>query len=199
MKTVSALFDTLAEAQLSTVDLTKSGFDPGDINLLAHAGDADESARVNEADQMHDVTKEVTEAGTAVGGLGGLAVGLTLFFVPGIGPLLAAGGLLASLVAGVGLGTLAGGLVGTLAGLGVPPEQAETYAEGIRRGGSLVVVRTADELAATAGDILRRHNPVDLVIRISRWKQTGWDRYEPAAPPYTLEQIKDERGLTSPR
>ena len=193
MKTVSALFETLGNAQQSISDLTAAGFLPGDINLVANAGDADYAGHFNEAGKMHDVTEHVTEAGTAIGGLGGLVVGLSFFFIPGVGPVLAAGGLLASLISGAGLGSLAGGVLGTLAGLGVTQDDAPTYAEGIRRGGSLVVVQTTEGRADAAQAILTQNHAIDLSTRVSRWRESGWQEYDETASPLTREQIQAER------
>jgi len=195
MKTVSALFETVSEAQRSIAGLTKAGFLPADINLVANAGDADYAGHFNEAGKMHDVTEHVTEAGTAIGGLGGLVVGLSFFFIPGVGPVLAAGGLLASLISGAGIGSLAGGVLGTIAGLGVPQDDAHTYAEGIRRGGSLVVVQTTEERADAAQAILSQNHPIDVSTRANRWRESGWQNYDESAPPLTREQIEAERGL----
>lgn len=198
MRTVNALFDSLQQAQASISDLTAAGFAADDVNLVANAGDADYAAQFNEAGQIHDVTEGVTGAATAVGSLGGLVVGLSFFFVPGVGPILAAGGLLMSWITGAGLGALTGSVLGTLAGLGIPQDQTETYAEGIRRGGSLVVVQTEDDRVDLVKEILNRHNPVDLANRQLRWKTGGWDRYDEAATPLTAAELQAERDRNLP-
>ncbi len=197
MRTVSALFDNIQQAQAAVSDLSAAGFPPDSLNLIASAGEAEYAAQFNEAGQMHDVTEGVTSAATTVGSLGGLLIGLSFFVAPGVGPVLAAGGLLASWITGTGLGALAGGLLGTLAGMGVPKDQTNTYAEGIRRGGSLVVVQTENQVEQ-AKEILDRHNPVDLANRQLRWKTQGWDTYDEAAIPLTAAEIEAERQRNLP-
>jgi hypothetical protein len=198
MRTVNALYDSIQQAQAAVSDLSAAGFAPGDLNLIANAGEADYAAQFSEAGQMHDVTEGVTGAATTVGSLGGLLVGLSFFVAPGVGPVLAAGGLLASWITGTGLGALAGSLLGTLAGMGVPKDQSATYAEGIRRGGSLVVVQTEDDRVSLAKEILDRHNPVDLANRQLRWKTQGWDTYDESAIPLTEAELRAERERNLP-
>jgi stress response protein YsnF len=130
--------------------------------------------------------------GAAVGGLGGLLVGLAALAIPGVGPVLAAGPLAAAL-AGAGIGAVAGGLIGALTDAGVPEEQAGLYAEGVRRGGTLVTVSAADGEADRIVDILERHNPVDIDRRAASWRESGWTGYEAGAEPYTADVIESER------
>jgi hypothetical protein len=75
--------------------------------------------------------------GTAVGGAAGLLAGLGLLAIPGVGPVVAAGWLVATAVGAVA-GAATGGLIGGLTGAGVSEDDAHVYAEGVRRGGSLV-------------------------------------------------------------
>jgi uncharacterized protein (TIGR02271 family) len=79
-----------------------------------------------------------------------------------------------SALAGAGIGAAAGGLIGALVDAGLPEDRAHTYAEGVRRGGTLVTVTTPDEMTAQAVDILNRHNPVDVERRSEEWRQAGW-------------------------
>jgi hypothetical protein len=121
--------------------------------------------------------------GAALGGLGGVLMGLGLLVVPGVGPALAAGALASGLV-GAGIGGAAGGIAGALANAGVPEEEAGYYAEGVRRGGHLVVVTTSDDRYATAQDILQRHNPASMKDRADTWRREGWTGFDPNAQPY---------------
>jgi hypothetical protein len=114
-----------------------------------------------------------------VGGLAGVLIGLGALVIPGIGPVIAAGPLATVLagLAGAGAGAVAGGVLGALVDLGIPEETAGYYAEGVRRGGTLVSVRVEDQYTDKALDILNRHNPVDLDERSQQWRREGWTGY----------------------
>ena len=91
-------------------------------------------------------------------------------------------------------GAAAGGVVGALADLGVPEDKAHVYAEGVRRGGCLVSVKTSDAGSAQISDILESHNPVDVERRGTNWQETGWEnRFDPSAPAYQPSEISAER------
>jgi uncharacterized protein (TIGR02271 family) len=69
-------------------------------------------------------------------------------------------------------------LVDTLADLGVPYDEAHSYAEGVRRGGALEVVESSDDRAERGMEILRRLHPVDIHERTAQWRQEGWTGYD---------------------
>src|SRR5205085_5078419 len=91
--------------------------------------------------------------GAGIGGAAGLLAGLGLLAIPGVGPVVAAGWLVATAAGaatGAVVGGAAGGLVGSLTGAGVPENDAHFYAEGVRRGGTLVTARVDDARASAA-------------------------------------------------
>jgi uncharacterized protein (TIGR02271 family) len=69
----------------------------------------------------------------------------------------------------------------TLVDLGVPHEEAHAYAEGVRRGGALVVVESSDERAERGMAILQRLHPVNIHERTAQWRQEGWTGYDATA------------------
>jgi uncharacterized protein (TIGR02271 family) len=131
--------------------------------------------------------------------LGGLLVGLGALTIPGIGPVLAAGPLAAAVSglvgAGVGAvaGAAAGGLLGALVDMGIPEEQAGIYAEGVRRGGTLVTVETEDRDLDRVRDVMNRHDPVDIDERASQWRSSGWQGFDANAQPYQADQSMARR------
>jgi uncharacterized protein (TIGR02271 family) len=79
---------------------------------------------------------------------------------------------------GAGVGAATGGLIGALGESGVPPEQAEYYAEGVRRGGALVTAQVPDENIDRAISILDRYDPIDIQRRASEWRASGWTGFD---------------------
>src|SRR5215471_8723413 len=69
-------------------------------------------------------------------------------------------------------------LLDTLADFGVPYGEAHAYAEGVRRGGTLVVVESSDDRAERGMEILRRLHPVDIHERTAQWRHEGWTGYD---------------------
>lgn len=192
-KTVIGLYDHFEDASRTIEDLVDAGFTRDDISLVA--SDSNEEYRRYLDEGGEDATGgAVTGAGigAVLGGLGGLLVGLGALAIPGIGPVLAAGPLVSAL-AGAGIGAAAGGLIGALVDLGVPEEEAGYFSEGIRRGGTLVTVRTTEDRASQAADIMNRHNPVDVNQRASYWRDNDWTGYDKTASPYTQDEIERDR------
>jgi hypothetical protein len=109
---------------------------------------------------------------------------------------LAAGPLAAAIsaITGAGVGAMAGGaaggLIGALVDLGLPEETAGNYAEGVRRGGTLLTVRTEDHQAEEVRRIMNRHNVVNLDERVRNWRDQGWTGY-------TADQDVNQRSYTA--
>ncbi len=154
--------------------------------------DAD-AAIVDEKEGKRDHVTSGAAAGGILGGLTGLMMGIGSFAIPGIGPVIAAGPLIATL-AGAGIGAVTGGLLGALVDSGVPDEHAGFYAEGVRGGGTLLTLTTSEERAADAVEALNAHNPVDIERRSGGWQAEGWEEHRPEAEPYTTEDLERERG-----
>jgi hypothetical protein len=104
-------------------------------------------------------------SGVVVGTGVGLLAGLGALLIPGLGPVLAAGPLVTALTgAGIGAaaGAVTGGLVGALSGIGVPESVAAHYEEGVRRGGTLVIVKCGEIDASQVYDILKQNRAVKI-------------------------------------
>lgn len=202
---VAALFDTTPQAISALEDLVRNGYDRSEVNLVANDVEGqysryfDDEGKYVAADDDNTTAGEGAATGGGIGallgGAGGVLAGLGLLAIPGVGPALAAGPLVAGLV-GAGAGAVAGGLVGALVSAGLPKESARKYAEGVRRGGTLLILRPdRGESTDEAYRILRAHDPVDIDERSRRWQDAGWNDFDPNADPLTRDEIYRERDL----
>lgn len=100
--------------------------------------------------------------GAATGGVLGWLVGIGALAIPGLGPFIAAGPIVAAL-AGAGALGVAGGLVGGLVGMGVPEYEAKRYEGRVREGGLLLSVHCDNsDWVKRAKDILRQTGAEDI-------------------------------------
>jgi hypothetical protein len=130
-----------------------------------------------------------------------LLAGLTILAVPAIGAVAGAGWLISTLVgagAGAGFGSAAGGLVGSLTESGLTRDQAHFFAEVVRRGGTVLLVKATEENAALVDSILQRHSPMDRVARERAYRDGGWDEFDETAPAYTAAEIHRDREIHEP-
>src|SRR5262249_60740234 len=86
-----------------------------------------------------------------------------------------------------------GATTGAVGGSGIPEDDANFYAEGIRRGGTLVMVKSSDDMAAHAYDIMHRHGAVDVDERSRTWREAGWKGFDENAAPYTGTTDMDDK------
>lgn len=201
-KTITRVYDTYAAAETAVRDLESAGLSDSSIGIVASNADGWHKPGAGNVDPKHDKARHGNDdratgaaagggLGAVAGGTAGILAGLGMLAIPGIGPVVAAGWLAAA-ATGVVAGGAAGGIVGALAGSGTSKENAELYAEAVRRGGSIVTARVpdADELRYTA--ILDR-SAIDVTKRAVLWRNTGWDGYDPAAPAYSADEVRRDR------
>jgi hypothetical protein len=192
MKTVTGLFDDYTDASAAVGALESAGVSSKDISLVSNNADKRHSEQSNAGE---DAGKGAG-IGAVVGGAGGLLTGLGLMAIPGVGPVVAAGWLAATAagaVAGAVAGGAAGGLIGAMTSSGVSEDDAHVYAEGVRRGGTLVTAKVDDTVAPEAEAILRRSNWVDPAERRVAYNGQGWTRFDDTLDPYAPEQVEQER------
>jgi len=194
-ETVVRLYDDISDAYRVVDELVQAGYSRDDITLMAYDPEGEYADYVDvNYDQAGDVGEEAAVGagvGAVIGGLGGLLIGLGALTIPGLGPIIAAGPIAAALI-GAGTGATVGGLVGALVETGVPEETAQYYAEGVRRGGTLVVVRATADLVSRTQEVMDQYGAVDIADRSASWRARGWQGYNAEADPYTADQIEYE-------
>lgn len=194
MKTLSGLFDTRSDASQAIEDLVERGVSRADISVLSN-----DSAGWYDEDSEEEAGAETGAGlGALAGGAGGLLAGLGMLAIPGIGELVAAGWLLstaAGAAAGAIIGGAAGGLVAWLMDSGVDERDAHVFAEGLRRGGTLVTARVPESLTVAAEAIFLKHG-VDIAARRSDLEAEGWTRFDDHVPSHLA--IKDQKLADEP-
>jgi len=123
--------------------LTEAGFRPTDVSVLMSHNLGNKDLVTRRATKAPEGASAGAATGAVVGGALGLLVGLGALAIPGLGPFIAAGPIVAAL-AGVGVGGTVGGIAGALAGLGMPEYEAKRYEGRVLKGGILVSVHCDD-------------------------------------------------------
>jgi hypothetical protein len=192
---VTRLFDNYDNAERAVGELKLLGIADDDLSLIANNENGLHSHRVR--DGKPDTTGEEAAEdsgkgagiGALVGGLGGVFAGVSMIVIPGLGPAVAVGwlasaalGAASGAVGGALLGGAAGGLVGALAHAGVHEDDSHVYAEGVRRGGTLVSARVPDDLVEAAEATLDSSGGARAGALGRQYREQGWSpQYESAS------------------
>ncbi|KAA0597110.1 stress response protein YsnF [Azospirillum lipoferum] len=198
-KTIVALYDHRSEAETASRELQAAGFDSSAIEILSHSDLSSGGWSGSGGTYTGAGTTGIgtTTGDASLGAASGMArTDLSTGYVaspntvPGTGSALEGG--LGSTTTG------SGGMLTRLAGWGIPNRDAEVYAEGVRRGGSLLKVRLDEEDVDRAMEVLERGNVVDVEERGSAYRESGWTGYDETADYYDEQSAEEERLRYSP-
>jgi len=161
-KSVFCITRTEAEAEGIIGDLSRSGFSQDDVSVLY----PDTTGKRHLGHQVASKAPEGAAAGGSsggiVGGTLGWLAGVGALSIPGLGPFIAAGPIMAAL-AGAAVGGAVGGLGGALIGAGIPEYEAKRYEGKICSGNVLIAVHTEDaRQRATVKSIFERYHAEDI-------------------------------------
>src|SRR3984957_18963404 len=133
---VFGIFNTMSAADFATESCIRGGFTAADISALIPENLGTRQIATSKSTKAPEGAATGAGSGAVVGGTLGLLAGIGALAIPGIGPLIAAGPIVATL-AGIGSGGVVGGLAGALVGAGIPGYEAKRYEGRIRNGGIL--------------------------------------------------------------
>src|SRR5882672_10535888 len=159
---VFGIYSTTAAAEHAVDTLTKSGFPISDISLLVPETLGSREMGTQKASKAPEGAAAGATSGGVIGGTLGLLAGIGVLAIPGVGPFIAAGPIMATL-AGLGVGGAVGGLIGALVGLGIPEYEAKRYEGAVKSGGTLLSVHcdTSEQVDA-AKDALKATGAKDI-------------------------------------
>lgn len=154
---IVGVFHTEYEASQAIEDLKSHGFLTEDISVIARNKRDVEAINEETGTKAPEGMASGAATGGLLGGVTGLLAGIGALAIPGIGPIIAAGPIAATLTgAAIGAGT--GGLVGGLIGLGIPEDEAESYENAVDEGRILVMVDADNNRAGDVYSVFRNHS-----------------------------------------
>jgi hypothetical protein len=161
-KAVFGIYTTVAAADLATDTLVKSGFPASAVSALMPENLGSKPIATEKSSKAPEGAATGAGSGAVLGGALGLLAGIGALAIPGVGPLIAAGPIMAAL-AGVGVGGAVGGLTGALIGMGIPEYEAKRYEGYLKKGGIFLSVHcnTSDEISR-AKEILKNTHAEDI-------------------------------------
>jgi hypothetical protein len=159
---VFGIYQTGKQAERSVDDLIATGFRSDDISVLLPDHEGTRAFAHEKNTKAPEGTAAGVTAGGAIGGTLGLLAGIGVLAIPGVGPLLAAGPIMAAL-AGLGAGAAVGGVVGALVGMGIPEYEAKRYEGRVKEGGVLLSVHCeSQDKVDRAKDLLKHTGAQDI-------------------------------------
>jgi len=159
---VFGIYSSLASADNATDALVRAGFPASDISALLPDNLGTKEIGTQKATKAPEGAATGAGSGAVLGGALGLLAGIGAIAIPGVGPFIAAGPIMAAL-AGMGVGGAVGGVTGALIGLGIPEYEAKRYEGRIQKGGILLSVHcdTSDEIKR-AKEIMKNTGAEDI-------------------------------------
>ena len=146
---VYGIYATPATAEAAVDHLLARGFTNAAISVLLPDDESTRAFAHEKSTKAPEGTATGATTGGVLGGTLGLLAGIGALAIPGVGPLIAAGPIMATL-AGVGVGGAVGGLLGALVGMGIPEYEAKRYEGAVKDGGTLLSVHcdTSEQIDA---------------------------------------------------
>jgi hypothetical protein len=146
---VFGIYATPATAEAAVDHLIAKGFTNSSISVLLPDDESTRAFAHEKSTKAPEGTAAGATTGGVIGGTLGLLAGIGALAIPGVGPLIAAGPIMASL-AGLGVGGAVGGFVGALVGMGIPEYEAKRYEGAVKDGGTLLSVHcdTSEQVTA---------------------------------------------------
>ncbi len=159
---VFGIYPSVGQAERAVDILVQAGFPSADISVLLPDVRSNKEFAHEKQTKAPEGTTTGGVAGGIIGGMLGLLAGIGTLAIPGLGPFIAAGPIMATL-AGVGAGGVVGGIIGAFSGMGIPEYEAKRYEGRLKQGGVLLSVHcdTSDEVSR-AKELLKASGAEDI-------------------------------------
>lgn len=169
-RAVFGLFESRVEVENCVDTLKLRGFRNSDISVLMPTEESSKNFAHEKSTKAPEGAATGATGGLALGGALGWLVGAGALAIPGIGPFVAAGPILAA-IAGAGIGGTIGGVTGALIGFGIPEYEAKRYENSVKEGGMLLSVHVDDsDWSSKAKQVLEECGAKDIS---STWEESN--------------------------
>jgi tetrahydromethanopterin S-methyltransferase subunit C len=159
---VFGIYKTVMQAERAVDALVVAGFPNPAISVLTPDTNSTRDFAHHKDTKAPEGTTAGVTTGGVIGGTLGVLAGVGALAIPGVGPFIAAGPIMAGL-AGLGIGGAVGGLVGALVGMGIPEYEAKRYEGRVKDGGTLLSVHCdTSEQISRAKDMLKSSGATDI-------------------------------------
>lgn len=159
---VFGIYQNQKQAERTVDDLMAAGFSNDDISVLLPDNQGTKDFAHDKSTKAPEGAAAGVTTGGVIGGTLGLLAGIGVLAIPGVGPFIAAGPIVAAL-AGLGAGGAVGGIIGALVGMGIPEYEAKRYEGRVKEGGILLSVHSDDsDWTKRAKNILERTGAQDI-------------------------------------
>jgi uncharacterized membrane protein len=160
-KSVFGIVKSYSQAEQLVEELQAAGFPASEISVLLPDSEGRHDIGHVKATKAPEGATTGATAGGVTGGVLGLLAGIGALAIPGIGPFIAAGPLMAAL-SGAAIGAGTGGLVGGLVGMGIPEIEAKRYQDKLKRGNYLIAVAADGDEKDRAKEIFKNVGAEDI-------------------------------------
>jgi hypothetical protein len=161
-KSVFGIYSSRSGVENAVIALKEAGFSHSDVSVLLPENLGNKEIATEKNTKAPEGATTGAGSGAVIGGALGWLVGIGALAIPGLGPFIAAGPIMAAL-AGAGVGGAVGGVAGALVGMGIPEFEAKRYEGRLQKGGILISVHcdTSEEIKR-AKEILERTGAEDV-------------------------------------
>lgn len=192
-KAIFGIYKSRGAAENGVTTLKNNGFRVSDISVLLPQEAGSQDVVHTKESKAPEGAAAGAGAGAVLGGALGLLAGIGALAIPGMGPFIAAGPILASL-AGIGVGGAVGGISGALIGLGIPEYEAKRYEGFVKEGGILISVHVDDDNWAEKAQSLLEATGAKDVATTSELRSEA-DKPYSSNKPYSVDPINSTRIL----
>lgn len=186
MKTVAGIFPSMLEAHNVMREIEGIGIAEEALSIVAGNESDRHKEYLEKAKTASESTAAATASGASFGGGIGIVASLVALAIPGVGPFIA-GGALATVLAGLGIGAASGGLISAFHHMGISHEEAPLYEEAVRRGAIMLIAKVDDVVEPQVADLMRRGGARDLREEADTWRESGWKGPHTDPHPYVTD------------